>query len=203
MQPNGTVRSRVLIAVQIGSGLLSVYALAEFALRGGSLLDRDVRAGAPHSDYNWLSTYMVIAIPVLLMMGLAVRLWWQRIASAVVVGLAFVAEMLSYTRAGWLGLLAEGLAFGWLTRRRRLVTWVLGVCVLMGVALVAASQFGYQRSTVDSRTFTNRLAAWKLQFNEMLAHPFIGVDCGGGNTFSMRFPDHPEVRMPTVCTACS
>ncbi len=192
MQPDGTVRLRVLTAVQIGSALLGLYAAAEFILRSGSLLDRDVRAGAPSSDYNWLSTYMVIAIPLLLMMSLAVRAWWQRIASAAVVGLAFLAEMLSYTRAGWLGLAAEGLAFGWLTGRRRFATWVLGSCILVAVVLSAVSQLGYQRSTTDLRTFKTRLAAWKLQLGEVLAHPLVGVGYGG-NTFTMRFPDHPDV----------
>ncbi|MER3422874.1 MAG: hypothetical protein C4293_06220, partial [Nitrospiraceae bacterium] len=193
MQPDRTIRSRVLTAVQIGSGLLSVYAIAEFTLRGGSLMDRDVRAGAPYSDYNWLSTYMVMAIPVLLLLSLTMRIWWQRIVSAGVVGLAFLAEILSYTRAGWLGLVAEGLAFGWLTGRRRIAAWVLGGCVLVAAALLAASQLGYQRSTVDPGTFNARLVVWKLQLGESLAHPLVGVGYGG-NTFMMRFPDHPGAK---------
>jgi heptosyltransferase-3/putative inorganic carbon (HCO3(-)) transporter len=107
--------------------------------------------------------------------------------------LALLAEAFSYTRAGWLGLITEGLALGIFTGRRVVLAWVLGVFLLIGGAFVAVSQLGYQRSTVDPWTFNARVAIWKLEMNEILTHPFVGIGYGG-NTFMMRFADYPETR---------
>ena len=55
----------MLSAAVLGSMVLSSYALIDFLIRGGTWGDRFIRAGAPHSDYNWLTTYMVLVIPML------------------------------------------------------------------------------------------------------------------------------------------
>ena len=192
-QPSRTMARGVLTAVQIGTAVLCIYAIAEFVARGGGWEDRYVRAAAPSSDYNWLSTYLVMVIPLVALAGVALRAWWQRAACAAIVCLAVLAQVLSYTRAGWLGLVAEGLAFGLLTGRRQVVAWVLGGCLLVTGGLLAVSQLGYQRSTVDPWTFNARLAVWKLEVAEVLAHPLVGVGYGG-NTFMMRFADYPETK---------
>src|SRR5215208_5902249 len=57
--------SKVLAAVAIGSMALCLYALTDFLQRGGTWTDRPVRAQAPGSDYQWLSTYMVMTVPLL------------------------------------------------------------------------------------------------------------------------------------------
>ena len=58
---------RLLVWAVIGGSLaLSVFALGDFVLRGGTWKDRLVRAGAPSSDYNWLTTYLVLVIPILI-----------------------------------------------------------------------------------------------------------------------------------------
>ena len=57
---------QIVWAVVLGSLVLTGYALVDFILRGGTWRDRIVRAGAPFSDYNWLSTYLVLVIPILI-----------------------------------------------------------------------------------------------------------------------------------------
>src|SRR6188768_506739 len=56
---------KILFVVVLGSFVLSILALEDFILRGGSWRDRLVRATAPSSDYNWLTTYFVLVIPIL------------------------------------------------------------------------------------------------------------------------------------------
>lgn len=183
VQCNGTVRQAILAAVVVGTAALSAFALFDFVERGGTWKDRYVRAGAPSSDYNWLSTYMVVAIPMLIAAGIAFRARWQRLASAGAVGLALVAQAISYTRAGWLGLVAQGLAFGLLTGRRRLAMWVLGCCLVIGVGLVAVSKMGYHRDTVDPWTLNARLSFWQQGFHQIMQHPIVGLGYGN-NTFT-------------------
>ena len=183
--------NRLLSAVVIATALLGAYAITDFMSRGGTWRDRYVRAGAPYSDYNWLTTYMVIALPLLAAAAVRWRVSWKRILCIGVVLLALLAQAISYTRAGWLGMVAQGLSFGLFTARRRLVLGVLVGCLLLGGGLVTLSQVGYQRDTVDPWTLQARLAVWKLGFSDILEHPFVGVGYGS-NTFMKRFAGYPE-----------
>ncbi|MBI4401100.1 MAG: hypothetical protein HY581_05665, partial [Nitrospirae bacterium] len=117
-QPKGPATRAVLTTVVLGTAILCGYALIDFVERGGSWKDRYVRAAAPSSDFNWLSTYLVIAIPLVVSFGVNLRAWWQRVSCGGVVGLALLAQVFSYTRAGWLGLVAQGIAVGLIIRRR-------------------------------------------------------------------------------------
>jgi O-antigen ligase len=190
---DGAVPRLVLAAVAVGATLLFVFAFADFLERGGSWKDRYVRAGAPSSDYNWLSTYMVMALPVLASAALAFRSRWQRIVYAGAAILALFSQMMSYTRAGWLGMAAQGLALGPFTGRRRLALGVLAGClmIVMVVGLLAVSQTGFQRDTLDPWTLNARLAVWKLVLGEVKEHPVLGVGYGN-DMFMKRFAALPE-----------
>lgn len=187
---------RILMAVVIGTALLSMYALVDFEGRGGSLKDRPIRAEAPSSGFQELATYLVIAIPLIVTVGVAMRAWWQRLTCWSIFALALLAQFFSYTRAGWLALVAEGLAVGFFTGRRRLVGWVLGCCLVGVVSLLVLSQSGYQRSTVDPWTLHARLAVWNLGIQEIMAHPLIGVGYGK-DTYITKFAEYPETAAAT------
>ena len=66
MRHSGQVRlpQQILWVAIFGCAFLSAYALSDFVLRGGTWQDRAIRARAPGSDYNWLSTYIVLALPI-------------------------------------------------------------------------------------------------------------------------------------------
>ena len=173
----------VLAAVILGTLVLCSYALIDFIARGGTWSDRVVRAGAPSSDYNWLSTYTVIALPLLVSAAVVFRDWWQRVAVWGTALLALPALVFSYTRAGWLALVAQGFAFALFTGRRRLMVGVFGVFIGIGLILLVLPQTGYQQSTLDPWTMNARLAVWKLGLNEMLSHPIVGLGYGN-DTFA-------------------
>ncbi len=184
-----TLSRRVMGGVALGSTALSVYALVEFVSRGGTWMDRYVRAGAPSSDYNWLSTYMVMAIPMLVAACVISRWRWQRAAYASAAVLAVVAQTASYTRAGWLGLVAEGVAFALFAGRRRLLIAVFALTLFVAGGLVVATQVGYQKETVDPWTLHSRLAVWKLGLEEIVKHPIVGVGYGN-ETFVKAHPEY-------------
>lgn len=175
---DGSLTRGVLVAVVIATVVLCTYGMVDFVERGGSWKDRGARAFAPSSDSNWLSTYLVIAIPLVAAMVVILRAWWQRLTSGVVLAMALVAQFFAYNRAGWLALVAQGVTFGLCAGRRRFVVWVLGGGVAIGFGFVLASQVGYQSSTVDPYSLNLRLALWKPGITAIAEHPLVGLGYG-------------------------
>lgn len=179
---------QVMIALVLGMGVLSIYGLADFVVRGGSWKDRTIRALAPGSDYNWLSTYAVMTLPLLVVAWLVLRGPVRRVASASALIGAAGTMLFAYTRAAWLGLAIQGLAAAAFTRGRWLLITLTGMCVGIVVGLYALAQHGYHLATVDPWTAEARLELWGLATRELLEHPLVGIGFGN-NTFRFRFPD--------------
>ena len=176
---------QIVWAVVLGSLVLSGYALVDFILRGGTWRDRVVRAGAPYSDYNWLTTYLVLVIPILIWWVASHRELWARVIGTGTLILAGLAQTASYTRAGWVAHIAQTVGFGLMAGRHRLVMWVLVGVIAMGGGLLAVSQIGYQRDTVDSWTISARVITWQLGLQEAAHHPIVGVGYGNDTFLKM------------------
>lgn len=190
-QPDNRLVRLVMLAVVLGTFANAGYAVVDFIMQGGTWRDRYIRAGAPGSDYNWLSTYMVMAIPMTLAAA-TVRSRWLKGFSLGVVVLGLFAEFAAYTRAGWLGLAAEGLVGGWLSGRRWLVIGLILVLAVIGLGFLAASDLGFQQSTADPVTLEWRVAVWKLAAADLWHHPLVGVGYGNKN-FVKRYAGRPEL----------
>jgi heptosyltransferase-3/putative inorganic carbon (HCO3(-)) transporter len=170
---------------------LCLYALLDFIDRGGTWSDRLVRARAPSSDYNWLSTYLVIVLPLLIAGAARARHFRTVCTYGGAVALALMMQAFSYTRAGWMALLAQGVVFGAFTRRVRLVLGTL-TGFLITISLLLTLGLGhYQQDTLDLRTLQTRAAVWALMLQEIEEHPVFGVGYGT-KTFMARFGDRPE-----------
>ncbi len=183
------VSKYVMWAVVVGSGVLSAYALTDFVARGGTWRDRWVRASAPSSDYNWLSTYMVITIPILIVTMVNFPLRWMRAVIGIATGLALAAQTFSYTRAGWLAHVAEGIGYGLLSGRRRLAMWILVAAALGVLGILVVSKAGFHRDTVDPWTLGTRVVVWELGLREITNHPLVGIGYGN-DTFVKRYPQY-------------
>ena len=179
----------VLMGIVLGSALLSAYAVTDFLMRGGTWRDRYVRAVAPGSDYNWLSTYMVLAIPVVVSLLLTERSRLGRISNGAILILSIVAQAASYTRAGWLGHMAQAFSLGLLTNRRKHLLLVLAFVGAVAVSLLLLAQAGFQKDTVDRWTLASRISVWKLGLHDISEHPFVGIGYGN-NTFVKRHPEY-------------
>lgn len=174
---------KILWAVILCSLVLSGFALVDFVLRGGTWRDRLVRAGAPYSDYNWLTTYLVLVIPILIGWVVIYRTFWIRLLGLLTLVAAGFAQVAAYTRAGWVAHLAQALGFGLMAGRQRLVIWLLVGAMTMGGGLLAVTQIGYQKDTVDPWTLSARVKTWQLGLQQVLQHPVVGVGYGN-DTFS-------------------
>ena len=189
---------RILAAVVLGMSIVSAYSLIDFSQRGGSLVERNVRAWAPLAGPNWLSTYMVICIPFVVVAGVVARNWWLRIICWMgVLGPALLAQVLSYMRAGWIGLAVQGIALGLFMRRRQVVHAVLVLCALIVVSLLMLARVGYQPNTFDTVSMQIRLEIWNLGLLEVMEHPFVGIGYGN-DIITKRFQNYPEAIEPLL-----
>lgn len=182
---------KVLGAVAIGSFALCLYALFDFFDRGGTWSDRLVRARAPGSDYNWLSSYLVIVLPLLIAGAVRGRHLRTVCAYGGTAALALTTQALSYTRAGWMAMLVQGIVFGGFTRRVWLALGVLTGFFVTISLLLTLGLGRYQQDTLDLRTLQMRAAVWTLMLQEIKDHPVLGVGYGT-KTFMSRFGDRPE-----------
>ena len=112
---------QIFWAVVLGSLVLSGFALVDFVLRGGTWRDRLIRAEAPYSDYNWLATYLVLVIPILIGWIVIHRTFWVRAIGTLTLVMAGFAQVATYSRAGWGSAFNTGSrfrAYGWTTPTR-------------------------------------------------------------------------------------
>lgn len=172
---------QILLGVFIGALLLSSFALVDFIERGGNWQDRNIRAIVPGSDYNWLSTYLVLAIPIVVYWGMTSRLFLEKVFSYSTLVLALLAHTASYTRAGWLASVAQLFSWGLVTRRRILLnSFILGIIVL-ACLLIGLGQSGYQADTLNAWTLETRIQVWKLGVDQIVSHPIVGIGYGNNN----------------------
>ena len=169
---------QIFWTVVVGSIVLSGFALVDFVLRGGTWRDRLVRAGAPYSDYNWLTTYLVLVIPILIGCVVIHRKIWMRAVGTLGLVLSGVAQFAAYTRAGWVAHVVQAVGFGLMAGRHRLVIWILVGVIAIGGGLFVASEIGYQRSTIDPWTLSTRVKTWWLGVHQVVQHPLVGVGYG-------------------------
>jgi putative inorganic carbon (HCO3(-)) transporter len=169
---------QIVWAVVLGSLALSGFALVDFVLRGGTWRDRLIRAGAPNSDYNWLTTYLVLVIPILIGWVMTNRTLWIRAVGTLTLMLAGLAQVAAYTRAGWVAHFVQAVGFGLMAGRRQLVIWVLAGAIVMSGGLFVASKIGYQQGTIDPWTLSARMKTWGLGFHQAVQHPLVGVGYG-------------------------
>jgi putative inorganic carbon (hco3(-)) transporter len=169
---------QIVWAVVLGSLVLTSYALIDFILRGGTWKDRVVRAEAPFSDFQWLTTYLVLVIPIIIGWILIHRAFWVRAIGALALVMAGFAQVAAYTRAGWVAHFAQAVGFGLMAGRRQLVIWVFAGAIVMGGGLFVASKIGYQQGTIDPWTLSARMKTWGLGFHQAAQHPLVGVGYG-------------------------
>ncbi len=191
---DGAAMLRMMATVALGSLVLNAYGLIDFIWQGGTWKGRGIRAEAPSSNSIVLSTYLVIALPLLAAAAISMPIKWLRAGCGGVFALAALTQVLTYTRGGWIGSIAEGIAFGLITGRHRLVIGVLGGGVAFGAGFLFLSQFGYQQGVTSTHSLFERVDVWRLGIQEIIAHPIFGVGYGD-YTFNMRFGGYAEAEL--------
>jgi len=168
-----------------------------------SVADGTIRVYGPLENPNLLAGYLIPILPIALVALLRWRTWPQRLFAAAALLLGSMALFLSYSRGGWLGMLA---ALGgvvlllvlrqtrhWPTLWRRLFPLLL-VATAVAVLVVAVTQIEPLRIRVmsllagrqdSSNNF--RINVWLAAIEMIQERPWLGI--GPGNSaFNLIYP---------------
>ena len=198
-----------LLGGQLVSAVLAIRQLygdtAELARWAdpNSVADGTIRVYGPLENPNLLAGYLIPILPIALVALLRWRSWPQRLFAATALLLGAIALFLSYSRGGWLGMLAALGALGLLLVLRQTRQWpplwrrLFPLLLLVGavaVLVVAVTQVEPLRirvlSLVAGREDSSnnfRINVWLAAIDMIQARPWLGI--GPGNTaFNLIYP---------------
>lgn len=171
--------------------ITDIYAIADFFYRGGSLLDRHIRAGSFGSlDYNLLTILIVIFLPLGFIFGIISENKKLKTGLYLFSLISLLALYLGYTRAGWITVIFQLLIFGWFYNRLFFIKVLAGIIVSFGLfvftlpiiekynANATDSNAQVYADTLDPGNLTVRIKVWKFGLQEILKHPILGKGYG-------------------------
>lgn len=172
---NTTSRMQKLIFMWLGvHGLLGINGILHHGQGVGGWL----------GDENDFGMEMNVAIPVAFFMYQAANGQRAKLLYIVLLGLFVMSVVATSSRGAFLGLLAIG-AYCWFYSPRKIMSLILGIC-LLGLVLIAAPQEYWDRissitddSTMESGTAGQRMFTWGIGWEMFLSNPVFGV--GQGN----------------------
>ena len=168
-----------------------------------SVADGTIRVYGPLENPNLLAGYLIPILPIALVALLRWRSWPQRLFAGCALLLGAVALFLSYSRGGWLGMLAALGSLALLLVLRQTRQWpplwrrlfpVLLLVAAVAVLVVAVTQVEPLRirvlSLVAGREDSSnnfRINVWLAAIDMIQARPWLGI--GPGNTaFNLVYP---------------
>jgi putative inorganic carbon (HCO3(-)) transporter len=198
-----------LLAGQLVSAVLAIRQLygdtAELARWAdpNSVADGTIRVYGPLENPNLLAGYLIPILPIALVALLRWRSWPQRLFAGSALLLGAVALFLSYSRGGWLGMLAALGSLALLLVLRQTRQWpplwrrlfpALLLVAAVAVLVVAVTQVEPLRirvlSLVAGREDSSnnfRINVWLAAIDMIQARPWLGI--GPGNTaFNLIYP---------------
>ena len=162
---------------------------------------RDGRVAGALGHPGLLGSFLLVAIPVLVLRSIEAIRRSRRIAWGLVAGLAGVALVLSRSRSAWL---AAALVFPAVVLlavpRRRWLPWLpaIGVAVALAVSLLSEGPIASRLASTSKSdpTVASRLEMWRASLSIAAESPILG---GGTGAFARRFPalrspDYPVVQ---------
>ncbi len=184
-------RRRLLWALIAVSTIISAYGIEEFFGMAGLLPAlKEIRMIESFTPGEvWLTTYLVMTIPICLTMMLFEQGRFERGVYATATALGVVCLLLTNSRAGLLSLLAElGLVILMLRRK----TLVLGVAVFCVVIIgMEAVVIHYNIVEVPGTTMTvrglgskpllHRFEIWRFAIKQVMLYPLLGIGYGKDN----------------------
>ncbi len=194
----------------MSSIVISAWAVAEhfgfspscWLLRGELNADcwvQDVQARvfATFGQPNWLAAYLLTSIPLSLGLLVVSAQKYLQFVAWLGLTLGYAALWYTYSRSGWIGLVAAGvtlLPWAWRIPYRRLWPWLGLVVVVCGLVSLSSIQMASQRTStalesgnLDSSTGQIRLLVWQGSLETALAYPVFG---SGPETFPYSFLAH-------------
>ena len=190
----------VLFAISVGFGVLCLLEVAYYFYQGNSALDfslsGETRAGGLTGSSQWLSTYLILGVP-LVWFGVGNKeMRGRRMTYILIAGVMIAAIVVVHTRATWLALIVVMAVF-FVCKILRNFWQVVGVIGAVFLIL-ALSFFSVKRPLVltesqvaNPATMQLRLNTWSFAFERILEQPALaltGVGYGK-HSFQKAYPD--------------
>jgi len=175
---------KILLFLYFGLFIICIFGFYEFWDRGGNFLKRSVRVGSLTPDYIYLSTYLLLSIPMTL---IGIRLFQNKYLRSFIFFLFLLSlfcMFLTFTRIAWAVLFIQILLYG-IFRNRMIVG--IGVIFLMFFifsyffnppiknALKTFGEIGPDDQIVG---IEGRVEVWNFAFSEILENPITGIGYG-------------------------
>jgi O-antigen ligase len=134
----------------------------------------------------WLTTYLVTLVPLSAALAIMAKSQRQVLIGAGTSLLAFICQVLTFSRAGMLAMLCEAAVFAYITKRKSLMKWVAGLFlavilssgIVVGVNAIYPVQFMPSNSKLSLWNMKSRLMAWQLGLEQLQEHPLVGIGFG-------------------------
>jgi len=165
---------------------LMAFAMGFFGLNGGTLFI--VTGGGHHlagppqseiSDRNHLALAMLLAVPLMNYLRLQSQHRWMQICLMAAMVMTVMAVLATYSRGGFLGLLAMG-AFLWWKSKSRILALIALLIVAGGLHSIAPDRWKERMGTIDTastedQSFKLRLLSWHTYAAAALDRPLTGA----------------------------
>jgi putative inorganic carbon (HCO3(-)) transporter len=181
-----------LMWVLAGTALIvGAYGIFEFMGMVGILQSesRLLMLESVTSGEVWLSTYLVMIIPLCFALFLFEKKPYERILSLGATVAAAVCLLLTFSRAGFFALLTELSCFAWIVRRKALIVAAALIGLLIGAVAAGVTHYGLLAvpgTEIPIRggstsSLVQRIDIWKHTLSRIAEHPLVGIGYGKDN----------------------
>lgn len=184
-----------LVYLMVGTtGLVSLYGLAQFDPSNQQAMTSFL------SSEVWLTTYLVLFVPLCFGAGIGQERRWVRRLGTVIGVSAVVCLVLTRSRAGSVALLVELALMAWLFRRHRgVVLGMISALVLVSglwlLSVAATAKPGAVGEVIPMNknigSIVHRFDIWNFTLQEVQEHPIVGIGYGKDN-YLLVYGDQPE-----------
>lgn len=170
----------LVMAAVMATGLLQAIGVTIDLLNGTTPVSEMARATGSVIDANIFAGYLLLIIPLVLVLGLALRPWWALPATMLAAAVFGIALAATLSRSGWLGLLAALVVLVILIKHRR---WRLAaVAAALAAAIVLGGLVGPMSQRLDTQQpggplemLASRAQVWGVAVDIWQRHPLFGV----------------------------
>lgn len=123
------------IGVYLGYQAITMYFEGKFSIEEYRVA---VEVGGMFGNPNEMALHFVMMTPLLIVLGISSKSLLMRIAYFAMVGLFIAANMVTFSRGGFLGLLASGAVLAWKLGRKHRLNVTIASIVVGGLFIIAA-----------------------------------------------------------------
>lgn len=185
----------------IGAGVMTVYGIYDFFMKGGSLIDHNpFRATSLHTDFQYFGTYLIIIFPFLMLGVLYFNRWISQSLLVLLILLVAFSIYITHTRAAWVAVFAELIfLMSLLIRRKWIPVIIIAIILFLAISLIPKKTLYREEGKVlvssditrIETSTAKRLVTWQFSLREIAKNPFNGIGFGR-DSFYKKYPENPE-----------